>query len=91
MTGKEFTAGADVILQPDDQILNGSMPDSDGVAYESLDGEAVAMIEESPSIDGMRLNSSSQEPKIIWGYPSFDLCAYLDILDLLNVLLIGAT
>ncbi|XP_048501160.1 BTB/POZ domain-containing protein POB1 isoform X2 [Beta vulgaris subsp. vulgaris] len=44
--------GADVILQPDDQILNGSMPDSDGVAYESLDGEAVAMIEESPSIDG---------------------------------------
>ncbi|KAL2902686.1 BTB/POZ domain-containing protein POB1 [Bienertia sinuspersici] len=42
--------GADIIVQPDDQILNCNMPDCDGVAYESLDGEAVAMIEEPPSI-----------------------------------------
>lgn len=45
--------GADVLVQTDDQILTCSMPDSDeGVAYESLDCEAVAMIEEAPSVDG---------------------------------------
>lgn len=51
-TDEILRAGADIILQPDEQILNCNMPDSDGVAYESLEGEAVAMIEESPIIDG---------------------------------------
>lgn len=45
--------GVDVFVQPEDQILTCNMPDSDeGVAYESLDGEAVAMIEEPPFVDG---------------------------------------
>ena len=52
-------SGVDVLVQTDDQILTCNMPDSDeGVAYESLDCEAVAMIEESPSVDGMKLTSS---------------------------------
>ena len=49
-------AGVDVFVQPEDQILTCNMPDPDeGVAYESLDGEAVAMIEEPPSVDGMTM------------------------------------
>lgn len=45
--------GADVLVQTEDQILPCNMPDSEeGVAYDSLDCEPVAMIEESPSVDG---------------------------------------
>ncbi|XP_021757599.1 BTB/POZ domain-containing protein POB1-like [Chenopodium quinoa] len=54
--------GADIILQPDDQILNCNMPDPDGVAYESLEGEAVAMLEESPIIDGDETLQNSDSP-----------------------------
>ncbi|XP_056686808.1 BTB/POZ domain-containing protein POB1-like isoform X2 [Spinacia oleracea] len=38
------------------------MPDSDGVAYESLEGEAVAMIEESPIIDGDETLQNNESP-----------------------------
>ncbi|XP_057521642.1 BTB/POZ domain-containing protein POB1-like isoform X2 [Amaranthus tricolor] len=44
--------GTGCIAQTVDQFLNYDIPYSDDVAYESLDGEAVAMIEESPCIDG---------------------------------------
>ncbi|XP_021754296.1 BTB/POZ domain-containing protein POB1-like isoform X2 [Chenopodium quinoa] len=55
--------GADIILQPDDQILNCNVPDPDGVAYESLEGEAVAMLEEeSPIIDGDETLQNSDSP-----------------------------
>lgn len=54
--------GADIILQSDDQILNCNMPCSDVVAYESLEGEAVAMIEELPSIDGDETLQNSGSP-----------------------------
>ncbi|XP_021754295.1 BTB/POZ domain-containing protein POB1-like isoform X1 [Chenopodium quinoa] len=60
---KEPGAGADIILQPDDQILNCNVPDPDGVAYESLEGEAVAMLEEeSPIIDGDETLQNSDSP-----------------------------
>ena len=55
-TDEILPAGTGCIAQTVDQFLNYDIPYSDDVAYESLDGEAVAMIEESPCIDGMWLN-----------------------------------
>ncbi|OMO79680.1 BTB/POZ-like protein [Corchorus capsularis] len=49
--------GADVAVKLEEQILNCNMPDTeDGVTYENQDEEAVAMIEELPSDDGLNLN-----------------------------------
>ncbi|KAH9626853.1 hypothetical protein KSS87_003980, partial [Heliosperma pusillum] len=40
-----------IFVQSSDQLSNYSLPDSDDVAYETLDGDAVAMKEESPLMD----------------------------------------
>ncbi|CAK9163023.1 unnamed protein product [Ilex paraguariensis] len=52
----------DVLMHPEEQILNCTMPDTeDGVAYENQDEEAVAMIEELPSGAGMNMNQLGDE------------------------------
>ncbi|XP_022736799.1 BTB/POZ domain-containing protein POB1-like isoform X1 [Durio zibethinus] len=48
---EDFKKETDVVVRCEEQILNCNMPDTvDGVTYENQDEEAVAMVEESPSI-----------------------------------------
>lgn len=52
----------DLTLCPEEQILNGNQPDMDDFAGgENQDEEAVAMIEESPSGNGIFLEDLSYE------------------------------
>ncbi|KAK9668357.1 hypothetical protein RND81_13G054700 [Saponaria officinalis] len=54
--------GVCIDVQSDVHIVNCSLPDSDDVAYEALDGEAVAMIEESPMLDGDEAIQNDDSP-----------------------------
>ncbi|KAA8522475.1 hypothetical protein F0562_013164 [Nyssa sinensis] len=52
----------DVLMHREEQILNCHMPDTeDGIAYETQDEEAVAMIEESPPDDVLNMNQLGDE------------------------------
>ncbi|XP_074264949.1 BTB/POZ domain-containing protein POB1-like [Silene latifolia] len=54
--------GGYIFVQSSDQLSNYSLADSDDVAYETLDGDAVAMIEESPLMDGNEAVQDNESP-----------------------------
>ncbi|GLT90815.1 hypothetical protein SLE2022_087320 [Rubroshorea leprosula] len=59
---KRRREGVDVIVQDEEQVLNCNLPDTeDGLAYENQDEEAVAMIEEPLSDDGLNLNQPGDD------------------------------